>query len=72
MPCKSNKASVWAQVLTVFYSILCLSTTCAAASSNDKHSKFCVVVRTYWGHGQNSPSGLRQLLQSLQRQHITK
>lgn len=71
MPCKSNKASVWAQVLTVFYSILCLSTTCAAASSNDKHSKFCVVVRTYWGHGQNSPSGLRQLLQSLQRQHIT-
>ena len=72
MPCKSIKASVWAQYLTFFCSIICLSTTCAAASSNKEDPKFCVVVRTYWGHGQNSPSGLRQLLQSLQRQHITK
>ena len=33
--------------------------------------KFCVVVRTYWGHA-NPEGGLRRLLRSLQRQNIQK
>jgi hypothetical protein len=32
---------------------------------------FCVVVRTYWGHGQRAgEGGLRRLLRSLQRQTV--
>lgn len=33
--------------------------------------KFCVVVRTYWGHA-NPEGGLRRVLRSLQRQNIQK
>ena len=34
---------------------------------------FCVVVRTYWGHGQRAgEGGLRRLLRSLQRQTVQK
>ena len=33
--------------------------------------EFCVVVRTYWGHGQRAgDGGLRRLLRSLQRQSV--
>jgi hypothetical protein len=31
---------------------------------------FCVVVRTYWGHGGSGDGGLRRLLRSLQRQTV--
>ena len=41
--------------------------TSTRASSPD----FCVVVRTYWGHGQRAgDGGLRRLLRSLQRQSV--
>lgn len=33
--------------------------------------EFCVIVRTYWGHGQRAgDGGLRRLLRSLQRQTV--
>lgn len=32
---------------------------------------FCVVIRTYWGHGQQAgDGGLRRMLRSLQRQTV--
>ena len=35
--------------------------------------KFCVVVRTYWGHSTpDGGGGLRRLLRSLQRQNLTR
>ena len=30
----------------------------------------CVIIRTYWGHGGDSHSGLRALIASLQRQSV--
>eukprot|EP00887_Chlorella_sp_A99_P006362 scaffold3.g6362.t1 len=44
----------------------------ASKSKKKGDAKFCVVVRTYWGHGGSSSDGrgLRRLLRSLQRQHI--
>lgn len=33
--------------------------------------EFCVIVRTYWGHGKRAgDAGLRRLLRSLQRQTV--
>ena len=32
----------------------------------------CVVIRTYWGHGGESQQGLRNLIESLQRQQNNK
>ena len=32
----------------------------------------CVIVRTYWGHGDGGSSDLKQLLQSLQRQKFSE
>ena len=36
--------------------------------SPNRSGTVCVVVRTYWGHGKHSETGLKQLLQSLRRQ----
>jgi hypothetical protein len=35
---------------------------------SDADPLFCVVVRTYWGHGDATGGGLRHLLRSLQNQ----
>lgn len=39
-------------------------------SSRTSAPEFCVVVRTYWGHGASGDGGLRRLLRSLQRQTV--
>lgn len=40
-------------------------------SRADGNPTFCVVVRTYWGHGLRAgDGGLRRLLRSLQRQTV--
>ncbi|KAI3435905.1 hypothetical protein D9Q98_001963 [Chlorella vulgaris] len=39
-------------------------------SSRNASPEFCVVVRTYWGHGRSGDGGLRRLLRSLQRQSV--
>lgn len=40
-------------------------------TGRDPNPEFCVVVRTYWGHGQTAgDGGLRRLLRSLQRQSV--
>ena len=40
-------------------------------STRSSAPDFCVVVRTYWGHGQRAgDGGLRRLLRSLQRQSV--
>lgn len=31
-------------------------------------AKVCIVIRTYWGHGKQSRTGLRQLFESFERQ----
>ena len=43
-----------------------------AANSHSVSDSTCVVIRTYWGHGEGSGAGLRHLLHSLQRQSVQK
>ena len=41
------------------------------SSTRQTAPEFCVVVRTYWGHGARAgDGGLRRLLRSLQRQSV--
>ena len=40
----------------------------AALVAQPAQPLFCVVIRTYWGHGDAHGGGLRRLLRSLQRQ----
>lgn len=45
--------------------------TLTGRTGRDPNPEFCVVVRTYWGHGQTAgDGGLRRLLRSLQRQSV--
>ena len=45
--------------------------TLTGRTGRDPNPEFCVVVRTYWGHGQKAgDGGLRRLLRSLQRQSV--
>ena len=39
---------------------------------NRTDPKFCVVIRTYWGHSTSDGGGLRKLLRSFQRQNVSK
>lgn len=57
---KGSKAGAWADK----YNSLMGRTSRASAP------EFCVVVRTYWGHGGATDGGLRRLLRALQRQSV--
>jgi hypothetical protein len=66
--------------------LLCLITTLLIASSLEQGKPdiptssseslaspiICVIVRTFWGHGDGGSSELRDLLTSLQAQEITQ